>query len=565
MSLGDFSASSFAIAARSRSAWQALLPALALTWCGWSPLAAAPQTSSSIETLVGAGHLDALRWPDFRDYQSSLREFYAPAQYSPAWIQRSTLSPQALSMIQLFKDAWKKGLEPEDYDASRWDGRQQALQRSGADAATVDLALTVCVMRYVSDLHIGRVNPQQVGFGLTVEQKRYDLAQFVRGRLLGAPDIAAEIESLEPAFGGYRRTEQALIRYVELAQRDDGTKLPLPEKPIDPGQPYSGVGRLTSLLRLLGDLPAEAADTPAQELYEGPLVEGVKHFQRRHGLDADGRLGPATLRAMNVPLADRVRQLDLALERWRWAPTEFTSPPIVVNIPDFRLRALDTDNQVAMEMRVVVGKAMDTETPVFARDMTYVVFRPYWVVPPGIMKRQIIPAVERDRNYIANNRYEVTTHNGTVVTSGAISDDVLAQLRVGRLAVRQKPGPKNALGLVKLMFPNEHHVYLHSTPSTQLFARSRRDFSSGCIRVAEPAELTTWVLRNNAGWTLERVRQAMQSGRDNYTVSLAQRIPVFIIYGTAIAYADGEVHFYDDLYGHDRALAQALAQRHATS
>jgi murein L,D-transpeptidase YcbB/YkuD len=296
------------------------------------------------------------------------------------------------------------------------------------------------------------------------------------------------------------------------------------------------------------------------QLYDGAVVEGVKRFQRRHGLDDDGRLGIATVKQLNVPLSDRVRQLQLTLERWRWLPTEFSAPPIVVNIPDFRLRAVDENNKVAMDMRVVVGKAMRTQTPVFSRDMTYVVLRPYWNVPPSILRGEIIPAIQRNRNYIADKRYEVTTHDGKIVTSGELSDDVLAQLKAGKLAVRQKPGPTNALGLVKLIFPNEHNVYLHSTPAPDLFSRSRRDFSHGCIRVEKPAELAAWVLRNNSGWTLQRVQQGMQHGSDNVTVSLAQRVPVFIVYGTAIAYENNEVHFYDDIYGHDAKLTQALAK-----
>jgi len=524
------------------------------------------QTPARIESLVNAGTLEGMRWPDFRAYQESVGEFYAPSGYASAWVQGPTPSPQALSMIQLFQEAWQKGLDPEDYDAGRWQARREALTRAGADVAVFDVALTVCAMRYVSDLRIGRVNPRHVGFDLTVEQKKYDLAQFLRGRILSAADLPAVVESIEPPFPGYRRTELALARYVELARQDDGEQLPLPAKAIDPGQPYAGLTRMRQLLLLVGDLPATGgAATATSELYAGDLVEAVKRFQRRHGLDDDGRIGAATVKAMNVPLNERVRELQLALERWRWLPIEFVSPPIVVNIPDFHLRTLDVDNHVVMDMRVVVGKAMTTETPVFSRDMTYVVFRPYWVVPPGIMRRSILPSIQRDRSYIANNRYEVTTPGGALVTSGVISDDVLAQLRAGKLMVRQKPGPKNALGLVKLMFPNEHSVYLHSTPSTELFARSRRDFSSGCIRVEKPAELTTWVLRNNPGWTLARVEQAMQSGRDNVTVTLAQRIPVFIVYGTAIAHPDGEVHFYPDLYGHDRTLAAALSKAHTSS
>ena len=526
---------------------------------------AGAQAPARIESLVNAGTLDGMRSRDFRAYQESVREFYAPSGYAPAWVQGTTPSAQALSMIQLLEEAWKKGLDPEDYDGGRWQARREALAQANADVAAFDVALTVCAMRYVADLRIGRVNPRHVGFDLTVEQKKYDLAQFVRSRLLGASDLSAVVESIEPPFPGYRRTELALARYMELAPQDDGEKLPVPAKAIDPGQPYAGLARMTRLLRLVGDLPAEDAATTPPEVYAGDLVAGVKRFQRRHGLADDGRLGAATVKAMNVPLGERVRELQLALERWRWLPSEFVAPPIVVNIPDFHLRTLDAGNHVVMDMRVVVGKAMTTETPVFSRDMTYVVFRPYWVVPPGIMRRTILPAIERDRSYLADNRYEVTTSGGTVVTSGVISDEVLAQLKAGKLMVRQKPGPKNALGLVKLMFPNEHAVYLHSTPSTELFSRSRRDFSSGCIRVEKPAELTAWVLRNNPGWPLARVEQAMQSGRDNVTVTLAQRIPVFIVYGTAIAHPDGEVHFYPDLYGHDRRLAEALARAHSPS
>jgi len=537
---------------------------------GWSlvvaaaialPCPAIAQIPARIESLVSAGTLADMRLRDFREYQKSVREFYAAGAYAPAWVQGGAVSDQALAMIQVLQNAWKKGLEPEDYDASRWDGRRQAMQHGGGDPGAFDVALTVSAMRYSSDLHIGRVNPRHVRFDLPVKDRKYDLAEFLRNQILPAADPAAELARLEPPFSGYQRTEAALVRYVELARNDDGEKLPVPAKPLEPGQPYAGLPRLARLLQLVGDLPSAPAGAGSPQVYDPALVGAVKRFQRRHGLDEDGRLGPATVKELNVPLAHRVHQLQLALERWRWLPGEFSSPPIIVNIPDFRLRVLDASRNVVMDMRVVVGKAMTTETPVFYRDMTYVVFRPYWNVPPGIMRRQIIPALLRDRDYAAKNRYEVLTHDGTLVTAGAVVDGVLAQLQAGKLTVRQRPGPNNALGLVKLMFPNEHHVYLHSTPATELFARTRRDFSSGCIRVENPAERTAWVLRSNSGWTLARVQQAMQSGGDNATVQLAQRVPVFIVYGTAIAYPNGEVHFYHDLYGHDARLTDALRRR----
>jgi len=538
----------------SESIWRKLLFAIAVSAVAFA------QTPSRIQSMVSAGSLAGMRGQNFRDYQASLQKFYQPVNYAPAWVQGNSPSPQALAMIELLRNAWMKGLEPEDYDASRWDSRLRATQGSADGLAEFDVALTVCTMRYISDLRIGRINPQHFKFGLSVEQKKYDLAQFLRERILPAADASSVLDSVEPPFAGYRRTEQALARYMELARADDGEKLPVPAKPIDPGQTYPGTPRLVRILYLLGDLPSNTAQPTDSQLYDGTLAEAVKRFQRRHGLDADGRLGPATVNQLNVPLTDRVRQLQLTLERWRWLPTEFSAPPIIVNIPDFRLRALDENNSIALEMQVVVGKAMRSESPVFTRDMTYLVLRPYWNIPPGILGRDVIPAIKRDRSQVATKNYEITTVNGNVVTSGAVSDQVLAELQAGKLTVRQKPGPNNALGLVKLMFPNEYHVYLHSTPTTELFSRTRRDFSAGCIRVEKPAELAAWVLRNNPGWTIERVQQEMENGKDNVTVRLARRVPVFIIYGTAIAYENSEVHFYDDIYGHDAKLAEVLAR-----
>ncbi len=517
---------------------------------------------SDIQNLVKIAKLEGMRWPNFSDYRDWLQKFYEPTGYAPVWLRGTQLVPQAQSLIDRFKDAGKKGLDPEDYDASRWDERIRSLHDppNASAVAHLDVALTVCTMRYVSDLRIGRINPRHFKFGLTVERKKYDLATFVRNRVLGGSNLQAVFDEVEPPFGAYRQTEEALSRYIDLARNDDGEKLPDVKKPIDPNKIYAGVPRLVHLLRLVGDLPASATLPDDPHIYGGSLVDGVKHFQQRHGLDPDGRLGPSTIKQLNVPLRDRVLQLELTLERWRWLPAEFSAPPIIVNIPDFRLRALDDNNKVVMDMRVVVGKAMRTQTPVFSRDMTYVVLRPYWNVPPSILRGEIVPAIQRDRGYIASKNYEVTTADGSVVTSGEISDDVLAQLRAGKLAVRQKPGPSNALGLIKLIFPNEHNVYLHSTPSQTAFSRSRRDFSHGCIRVEKPAELAAWVLRNNPDWTAERVQQGMQNGNDNVTVNLAKPVPVFIVYGTALAYENGEVHFSNDIYGHDAKLAAALAK-----
>jgi murein L,D-transpeptidase YcbB/YkuD len=527
------------------------------TTCG-APGANASEVTRLIREVTSAGRLTDLRWPDFSDYRLQLREFYESVSYGPAWIRDGRPKPQALAIIEALQEAGFDGLNAEDYDGSRWKERLIRTQRP-EDAARFDVALTVCVMRYISDRHIGRVNPRHFKFGLTVESKKYDLARFVRDRLVESQDVHMALEEVEPPFPGYKRTLTALRNYLKLLSLDDREKLPMPSKGIDPGAPYPGTARLTHLLRLLGDLPSEAT-VASGDIYQGPLVEGVKSFQQRHGLTPDGRLGEQTLKQLNTPLTRRVEQLRLTLERWRWVPQEFAVPPVVVNIPEFRLRALDDKGRIALAMNVIVGKALRHETPVFEKEMRFVVFRPYWNVPPGIQRSEIVPAVQRDRNYLSKNNYEVITHGGEIVTSGAITDEILADLRAGKLIIRQRPGPTNALGLVKLMFPNEYHVYLHSTPAQQLFAKSRRDFSHGCIRVEKPAELTAWALSNNPGWTLERVQGAMERGQDNWQVNLTKPIPVLILYGTAVVDETGVVHFFDDLYGHDAALENVLAK-----
>jgi murein L,D-transpeptidase YcbB/YkuD len=517
--------------------------------------------ASTLRQIAAAGQLSDLRWPDFSDYRIHVTNFYEAANYAPAWLNNNEPTQQAQTLIDVLKQADAKGLNAEDYDGSRWADRLARLRQSPspADRARFDAALTVCVMRYVSDLHIGRVNPQHFKFNLDVSAKKYDLPAFLRDKLIHGADVRAELDQVEPPFAGYKRTQLALQQYMELSRQDNGEQLPVPAKPVDPGGTYGGVPRLTRLLRLLGDLP-DGAVAENSSVYNGPLVDAVKHFQARHGLGPDGRLGTQTLKQLNMPLSFRVEQLRLTLERWRWVPYQFPRPPIVVNIPEFRLRTYNQDGTIDVMMNVIVGKAYRHETPVFERDMKYVVFRPYWNVPPSILRSEIVPAIRKDRDYIAKKNYEVVTPQGSVVTSGTISDDILQQLSAGKLMVRQKPGPTNALGLVKLMFPNEYNVYLHSTPSQQLFSQSRRDFSHGCIRVEKPAELAAWVLRDKPEWSLEQVRAAMQTGKDNVQVNLTNPVPVLIIYGTAVVDQQNEVHFFDDIYGYDADLEKVLAR-----
>jgi murein L,D-transpeptidase YcbB/YkuD len=249
--------------------------------------------------------------------------------------------------------------------------------------------------------------------------------------------------------------------------------------------------------------------------------------------------------------------MHLTLERWRWLAVAPHAAPLVANIPEFRLRAYDENFKVALSMNVVVGKAYGHDTPVFGDSMAYVVFRPYWSVPYSIARAEFLPKITRDPDYLAKKGFEVVDSKQNVVTSGTVTPEVLEQLRSGKLFIRQTPGPKNSLGLVKFIFPNNYNVYMHDTPEQVFFSKSRRDFSHGCIRLEKPADVAVWVLRNNPGWDMDRVRAAM-NGNTTQQVNLARPIPVLIVYGTAIVTEDGIVHFYDDIYGHDAALEKVL-------
>ena len=526
------------------------------------PQQLSPEGQASLRAIIQAQNLPDLRWPDFSDYDKHVQKFYDSYAYSLPWVRGMEPTAQAREAIAVLLKADQKGLSAEDYDGPRWSERlgnlkPAAPQPSETDAVRFDAALTVCVMRYVSDLHIGKVNPKHFDFGLDVEAKKYDLPEFLKENVVDASDVAAVLAQVEPPYPGYRRTIQALQTYLELSKKDDGEQLPAVKKTIAPGDSYPGVPRLIRLLRLVGDLPADATVAADGAVYQGPLVDAIKNFQRRLGRDPDGRISAQTLADLNVPLTSRVRQMQLTLERWRWLPLAYQKSPIVANIPEFRLRAYDENFKIAVTMNVVVGKAYGHNTPVFSDTMQYVIFRPYWSVPYSIARAEFLPHIARDPDYLEKKGYEVVDSRQEVVTSGTVTSDVIEQLRAGKLFIRQKPGPKNSLGLVKFIFPNNYDVYFHDTPEHELFSKSRRDFSHGCIRLEKPADLAVWVLRNNPGWTMERVRAAM-NGDKAQQVNLAHPIPVLIVYATVIVTEDGLVHFYDDIYGHDASLEKVL-------
>jgi L,D-transpeptidase YcbB len=511
--------------------------------------------SSELQAIAARGQVGNTR--AFGAYREPFKTIYQSTNYTPLWLKNDELTPQANYLIETLSASRQKGLNPGDYYANDLARQSQALKGSSAAIqASFDASLTIATMRYISDLRIGRVNPKHLKFGIDTQSKKYNLPEFIAQQVVNAQDLQSVLNQIEPPYAGYRRVEDALKQYLDLAAKGDGPKVPtgiVSDKQND----STAVTALADCLRLLGDLPPGTS----VDSYDGALIEAVKHFQTRHGLTPDGALGALTLRELNTPLSVRVQQIDDALERWRWMPTEFQQPPVLVNIPEFRLRAYSGNQQVALSMNVVVGKAAPTQTPIFTDNIQFIVFRPYWSVPSGILRRTVIPGIQKSSSYITSQRFEVTDSKGRVVSANG---DLIEGLRSGKYAIRQMPGPNNSLGLIKFMFPNTHAVYLHSTPATELFAKSRRDFSSGCIRVEKPAELASFLLRNQPDgdqpWTVERVQAAMDSGKDNRQVNLATKVPVLLLYVTAVAEEDGTIHFFDDIYGHDKRLNALLAK-----
>jgi murein L,D-transpeptidase YcbB/YkuD len=519
-------------------------------------------TAARLSAIVASGRLEDLRWPNFSDYRSQLTNFYRPSGYKLAWVNDGEPTTQAVELIQILQDADREGLRAEDYDASRWADRLASLKspHEGSEDARFDAALTVCVMRYVSDLHIGRINPQHLGFEFDVSHKKLDLPQFVRQRLVDGSDLRSEMVEVEPPFEGYQRLRTALQHYMELEKSQNSEEKLTNPGQVSPGGWYSDTERLASRLRLLGDLPDSAVVPPDSKIYQGALVDAVKHFQERYGLPATGDLDSKTVAEMNVPLSDRVEQMHLGLERYRWVPYQFKQPPIVVNVPEFRLYGFTEQNQIGITMTVNVGDEYYFQTPMFENNIQYVVFRPYWNPPPDILRNEIIPDL-KEYPSLEENDLELVSASGQVIKSGNATPAMLQQVRSGKLTVRQPPGPENALGLVKFIFPNDHHVYIHDTPvSEEKFSGKKRTISHGCIHAQKPAELAAWVLRNTPGWNLERVEQAMHEGKDNFRVNLASPIPVLIVYLTAVVEENGDVYFFRDIYKHDATLKKELAK-----
>lgn len=482
------------------------------------------------------------------------------------WFVDGRPTRAALELVSELNHAERRGLRSTDYRARELQAAVAASGRSGpADLGRLGEAISVAAARFVSDLHSGRVLPSEVGYDLDAPAPRPDAAAAVQA-IAHSTSVPLTLDGFEPRLRHYALLKSALWRYQALASSSAAlTQLPpFPKASIKPGQPYAGLPAVRTLLKALGDMePGTQPVSPDSALLDPPLVTALKHFQARHGLDADGVLGKATYEALVVPFADRVRQIELTMERIRWLPP-FETPPIIVNIPQFRLFAFKSLDDVAdqiLQMDVIVGSTFEgRHTPVFAATLRFVVLRPYWDVPRSILVKEVLPDIRRNPAYLEDNDYEIVRGEGDDSPVLPSTAQNLRLLEQGGARLRQKPGAKNALGRVKFMFPNRHNVYLHDTPSRNLFQRSQRAFSHGCIRVSDPMALLEHVMRNDPQWSEGRRDEALARSTPT-RVPLLHPLRVFILYGTALAKEDGTVGFFRDIYGHDAVLLRKLEQR----
>jgi murein L,D-transpeptidase YcbB/YkuD len=446
-----------------------------------------------------------------------LRHFYQKRQYQPAWSTIDGPGPHAEELVRAIGTLSVDGLEPAQYQGQRLASVLQAMKEDKSlespeaqrRLADVDVELTYIYLTLAANESVGRVQPETLRIQWDGQPRNVDLDARLDTALQGKDDLAGSLRSLAPPSPRYARLRDALARYRQIQAKGGWPMVSAASK--------DNPAALQARLAASGDPSLEA-------------------FQKRHGLEPTGKLNEDTLAELNVPVAERIRQIELNMERWRWLPSSLGDRYIYVNVPEYRMELVDHGKK-AIDMAVVVGK-QQSQTPVFSDRMTYLELNPEWNVPNNIAENEILPKLASDPGYLASHNMEMVETEG-------------------KPRIRQLPGPDNPLGQVKFMFPNEYDVYLHDTPADHLFSRTERDFSHGCIRLERPVQLAEYLLKDDPNWQGGRIREAILSGEQK-SVKLAAPIPVHILYFTAWVEDDGTLQFRDDIYGHDAKLAAAL-------
>lgn len=503
-----------------------------------------------IELLSSSGHLH------FRGIEVAsgnlLVEIYENRRFRPAW----TDLDQVDELLTAIETTAADGLDPADYHLEQVrTGYRQLLAGDVTTAiarAELDVLFTDSLIRLVYHQRFGKLNPYTLDpqWNFRRDLDGVSAAAAIQS-MIDADSLLYRLQSLFPRGRFYEQLRQSLARYREIEA--NGGWPEFPEGPtLKPGMVDNRVPVLARRLAVTGDLDTDAvaaADTTYTEIIEA----GVRRFQKRHGIDVDGVIGPTTARVLNVPVSRRVRQLEINLERARWVFDDITDNFIIVNIAGFTAYVV-RDREVVWQTRVQVGSTYH-QSPVFRDEMKYLVLNPTWTVPYSIATKEILPQIQSEPDYFAKRDFDVKDRNGKLVDPESIEWSELSRRNFPYTLV-QRPGPNNALGRVKFMFPNEHAVYLHDTPSKSLFGRAERAFSHGCIRVEHPFEFAE-ILLGADGWTQDRFQEVLDSGEIK-TVFLSKPMPVMLLYWTAQVDPGGDVHFYQDIYERDQRIEDGL-------
>jgi len=526
-----------------------------------------PGIAQEITAIIAAKQHPYLMLSNFPNRTDDLESLYKMSNHQLLWLGNANAEKNITDALDLLATATVHGLKPKNYDTETLRQKLQPALKLKPDSykelALYDTALSISLLRFLHDLHYGRVNPQGINFNLKLREKKLiDLPLLIKNSL--AQNNLAQLPlSLEPQFKQYQKLKQALANYRQLAAIAVPFKLDVKET-LHPGESHPQIAELRRFLTTVGDLPDDKSVIGAEQssLYTDAIVTGVKAFQKRHGLTADGNIGKGSVAAINVPLSYRVTQLELAMERLRWLPELNVGASIIVNIPAFQLWAFDSIDQPdanIVNMRVVVGNALKTQTPVLMAEMHFIDFMPYWNVPYSIIKNEILPKLIQNSNYLDKENMEMVSVFRDGEKPTALNLETMNLLKEGKLRIRQRPGGKNALGRVKFIFPNKDDVYLHDTPANALFSKSRRDFSHGCVRVANPQKLAEFALKNQDNWNAETIQLAMNTPKMQRVI-LKKPIPVLFFYTTAFFDQYDNLEFYPDIYGHDAVLLGALSK-----
>jgi murein L,D-transpeptidase YcbB/YkuD len=508
------------------------------------------------EILNSKGPITVMVGENRTQLSGQVSKFYELQNFQPVWTSNGKLLPQASTFIKIIKHADDEGLQPSDYHVKVINITSSEIENSKDPVnpsmlAKFDLLLTDAFILYVSHLINGRIEPQGVDLTWLKNHNKVDFNK-IMNLGLDSNQFQSAIANYENPF--YKRLRTALIKYKIIQANGRWPLIPSGSK-IEKGQRGERVRLLRKRLMITGDLNAESSDN--SDIYDEKVERAVRKFQRRHGLAEDGIVGPDTLSELNVPVEERIEQIRINMERYRWLPRYIAPRYIQVNIPSFHLDVIQNGKTV-LTMPVVVGKPY-WNTPLFSADMTYIILNPYWNIPRSIALEETLPKIQADPEYLSKHDIRVFqgwTDGSTEVDPTTINWSIVGNNNL-KYRFRQNPGPYNPLGRIKFMLPNNYNVYLHDTSKKSLFKKQRRDFSHGCIRVENPIGLAQYVLSTEPGWTREKIESQIRKGKSQ-SIVLPEPIPVYLVYFTAWVDDHGNTQFRHDVYGRDLALDQAL-------